>query len=146
MRSRKTAFVTGETGGAVTVVDAESHKPLATLPVEGRPGAPMPARPMGSVLSPDGRQVYVSNGRNQSVAVIDVETRRIVRLIEEVGVRPWGIGTSPDGRKHYTANGPSDDVSVVDVTTGRVDRRIHTGGKPWGTAVGRGQGSNLGQR
>jgi YVTN family beta-propeller protein len=131
----QTAFVTGETAGAVVVVDAQAHKPLATIPVEGRPGAELPPRPMGSVLSPDGAHVYVSNGRNRSVAVIDVQGRRVVRLIEDVGVRPWGIGTSPDGRKLYTANGPSNDVSVVDVASGRVDRRIAVGGKPWGIAV-----------
>jgi YVTN family beta-propeller protein len=78
----------------------------------------------------------VSNGRHQSVAVIDVPGRRIVRLIENVGQRPWGIATSPDGRKLYTANGPSDDVSVIDAATGRVDRRIAAGQRPWGIAVG----------
>jgi YVTN family beta-propeller protein len=51
------AFVTAETGGAVTVVDAKAHEPLATLAVESRPGAPIAPRPMGLVLSPDGRQV-----------------------------------------------------------------------------------------
>ncbi len=141
----KTGFVTGETAGAVTVLDAEAHKPLSTLAVEGRPGAPTAPRPMGSVLSPDGRQVFISNGRHQSVAVIDVASRRVVRLIENVGTRPWGIGTSPDGRKLYTANGPSDDVSVVDVATGRVDRRIPVGGKPWGIVVGSRLGEHAGQ-
>ena len=90
---------------------------------------------MGSVLAPDGRYVFVSNGRGGSVAVIDVASRKVVRMIDDVGDRPWGIGVSPDGRNVYTANGPSDDVSVIDVETGRVERRIKVGGRPWGLVV-----------
>ena len=98
-------------------------------------GKSLPARPMGSALAPDGRHIFVSNGRGESVAVIDVATETVVRMINDVGARPWGIGVSPDGRNIYTANGPSDDVSVVDVETGRVDRRIKVGGRPWGLVV-----------
>jgi YVTN family beta-propeller protein len=90
---------------------------------------------MGSVLSRDGKQVLVSNGRGGTVAVIDVASRKLVRMIDNVGDRPWGIGISPDGKKIYTANGPSDDVSVIDLETGRVERRIKVGGRPWGLAV-----------
>ena len=90
---------------------------------------------MGAVLSPDGRQVLVSLGRAKSIAVIDVDTRKLARVIENVGDRPWGIAVSADGRKAYTANGPSGDVSIVDLTTGTVERRISTGGSPWGLVV-----------
>jgi YVTN family beta-propeller protein len=90
---------------------------------------------MGAVMSPDGREVFVSLGRAKSVAVLDAASRKFVRSIEDVGARPWGIGISPDGKKLYTANGPSADVSVVDVLSGKVDRRIAVGGSPWGIAV-----------
>jgi YVTN family beta-propeller protein len=87
------------------------------------------------VLSADGRQLFVTLGRAKSVAVIDVEGRKVVRTFSDVGARPWGIGLSPDGQKIYTANGPSGDVSIVDIETGKVDRRITVGGSPWGVAV-----------
>ena len=90
---------------------------------------------MGAALSPDGKLLYVSNGRGESVAVIDVASRKVVRLIDGVGARPWGIGVSADGKKVYTANGPSNDVSVIDVATGKVEKRIKVGGPPWGIAV-----------
>jgi YVTN family beta-propeller protein len=144
-RDGRTAFVTAETGGAVTVIDAVSHTVVATIPISRSAGAPTPisrsagaptaARPMGSALSRDGRAVFVSNGRGQSVAILDVAGRRVARMIEGVGVRPWGIGTSPDGRKVYTANGPSNDVSVIDVSSGVVEKRIPVGRSPWGLAV-----------
>jgi YVTN family beta-propeller protein len=92
---------------------------------------------MGGALSPDGKQLYISNGRGESVAVIDVAGRKVARLIDGVGPRPWGIAVSPDGKKVFTANGPSNDVSVVDVATGKVEKRIKVGGLPWGVAVGR---------
>jgi YVTN family beta-propeller protein len=90
---------------------------------------------MGLVFSPDGRQLFVSNGRGRSVAVIDVAGPRVAATIADVGTRPWGIGVSPDGTHLYTANGPSGDVSVIDVAGGRVVRRVALGGSPWGIAV-----------
>jgi YVTN family beta-propeller protein len=130
-----TAFVTGETEAAVTVLDTRAHTPAATITIPQEVGNATPPRPMGAVLSPDGRELYVSLGRARSVAVIDVTARRFVRTIADVGTRPWGIAVSPDGRSLYTANGPSGDVSVIDVAGGKVDRRISTGGSPWGIAV-----------
>ena len=89
---------------------------------------------MGAVLSPDGREVYVSLGRASAIAVIDVAKRALTRTIEDVGARPWGIDVSADGTKVYTANGPSEDVSVVDLASGTVSR-IATGGSPWGLVI-----------
>lgn len=129
------AFVTGETDASITVVDGQSHKALSTITVTPTEGTPMPPRPMGAILSPDGRQLYVSLGRAKSVAVIDVAGRKVARVIEDVGTRPWGIGVSPDGSKIYTANGPGGDISIVDAATGKVDRRVALEGSPWGIAV-----------
>jgi YVTN family beta-propeller protein len=134
-RDGSTAFATAERGAAVTVLDAVRHIAIETINIPSEAGKTLPARPMGSVIAPDGRHIYVSNGRGESVAVIDVATRKVTRMIDDVGTRPWGIGLSPDGRNIYTANGPSDDVSVIDVETGRVDRRIKIGGRPWGLVV-----------
>jgi YVTN family beta-propeller protein len=117
------------------VLDAVRHNAIETIKIPSEAGKTMPARPMGSVLAPDGKHIYVSDGRGESVAIIDVATRKVARMIDGVGARPWGIGVSSDGRNIYTANGPSDDVSVIDVGTGRVDRRIKVGSRPWGLVV-----------
>ena len=92
---------------------------------------------MGSVLSPDGKQLYVSNGRNESVAVVDIAAGKLIRVIDNVGARPWGIVVSGDGRTLYTANGPSHDVSVIDLQKGSVRKRIKVGELPWGLALSR---------
>jgi YVTN family beta-propeller protein len=90
---------------------------------------------MGTALSPDGKWLYVSCGRGESVAVIDVAARKMVRILDGVGARPWGIGVSADGKTIYTANGPSNDVSIIDAATGKVTARVKVGGLPWGLAV-----------
>src|SRR4029077_16716152 len=97
--------------------------------------APRGPRPMGAGVSGDGKQLFVSNGRGESVAIVDVAGRKVARLIDGVGARPWGIAVSADGGKVYTANGPSNDVSVVDLATGKVEKRIKVGGLPWGIAA-----------
>jgi YVTN family beta-propeller protein len=122
-------------GRPVGAKPAPSRAQPSGRPV-GAPGAAaVPPRPMGAVISPDGKYVYVSLGRNGSVAVIDVAARKLVRLIPDVGARPWGIGINAQGTKLYTANGPSGDMSIVDIASGKVDKKVATGGSPWGVAV-----------
>ncbi len=138
-RDGTTGFVSSENGAAVTVFDTATHKVTGTIPILPTEGTPMPPRPMGLVLAPDGSRLFVSLGRAKSIAIVDVAKRALLRTIEDVGTRPWGIGISPDGRTLYTANGPSGDVSVVDVQSGKTEKRIQTGGSPWGIAVAPGR-------
>jgi len=132
-----TAFVSCENSGTVMVLDARAHKTLGKidLPKPATPGA-IPPRPMGIVLSPDDRTLYVATGRAKSIAVIDVASRTFTKAIEDVGDRPWGIALSPDGAKLFSANGQSHDISIVDLASGKVEKRVNVGGGPWAIAVG----------
>ena len=94
-------------------------------------------RPMGIVISPDGRRAYVTTGRGGTVVAIDTAADEVTKVIPSVGARPWGIGITPDGKTLYTANGPSNDVSVIEVATLAVKSRIKAGESPWGIAIGR---------
>ena len=89
---------------------------------------------MGSVTSNDGKELYVSTGRGNSVVVIDAVKNEVAATIA-VGNRPWGIALSPDGSKLYTANGASNDLSVVDVSARKELKRIKAGDGPWGIAI-----------
>jgi YVTN family beta-propeller protein len=55
---------------------------VATIPV-GR-------RPWNMALTPDGRKLYVANGRSDSVSVIDTAALKVVAQIA-VGTLPWGV-------------------------------------------------------
>ncbi len=112
-----------------SVVDMVARKTLRQITM------PADSRPMGIVVTPDGKRVYVSNGRGKTVSVIDPATDAVTATVE-VGMRPWGIALSGDGRKLYTANGPGNDVTVIDTETMTVLKRIPAGTIPWGVAVG----------
>ena len=107
---------------------------------------------MGTVVSRDGKELYVSTGRGNAIAIIDTQKlnaqaspllsargqgegeESIVAMIP-VGNRVWGIALDPAGSKLYTANGASNDVSVVDVKSRKELRRIKVGDGPWGIAI-----------
>src|SRR5438552_16578038 len=69
---------------------------------------------MGTATSSDGKELYVSTGRGNTVAIIDTAKNAVATTIP-VGNRAWGIALDPSGSKLYTANGASNDVSVVDL-------------------------------
>ena len=54
-----------------TVVDAVHHKVLRTIKLPPR------AKPVGVVVSPDGKRIYVANGHGNSVSVIDAATETL---------------------------------------------------------------------
>jgi len=129
-RDGRRAFVSCENSAQVTIVDAVKHEVVGHIALPG-----MLARPMGLALSPNGKSLYVANGRGATVSFVDLASAKVRHNIEEVGVRPWGIALTPDGRKLYTANGPSNDVTVLDAKSGAVLKRISVGESPWGVAM-----------
>jgi len=123
------AYVPAELDSAVVVVDAREHKVLKKLQIPGKG-----AKPMGSAISPDGKFVYVTNGRGKTLSVIDTGVDSVIATFE-VGDRPWGVGVSPDGKHIYTADGPGGNISVIDAATHSVIKQIRVGKAPWGIAV-----------
>jgi YVTN family beta-propeller protein len=89
---------------------------------------------MGTAVSNDGKELYVSTGRGNAVAVINTEKNETTATIP-VGNRVWGIALDPSGSKLYTANGASNDVSVVDLKSRKELRRIKVGDGPWGIEI-----------
>ena len=107
---------------------------------------------MGTAVSRDGKELYVSTGRGNAIAIIDIqkynaqgspllsargkwEGEKSMVTMVPVGNRVWGIALDPSGTKLYTANGASNDVSDVDVKSRKELRRIKVGDGPWGIAV-----------
>src|SRR4051812_36516545 len=130
-RNGERAFIPAEGEAEVSVVDTAAHRVITAIKIEGAD-----VRPMGSVASRNGREVFISTGRGNLVAVIDSETNTVVARIP-VGQRPWGIALNPGGTTLYSANGLSGDVSVIDVATRKETARIKAGAGPWGIAIAR---------
>ena len=65
--------------------------------------------------------MFVSNGKDATVSVIDTATSTVIATIP-VGKRPWNMALTPDGKKLYVACGRSDSVSVIDTEQREADR------------------------
>jgi YVTN family beta-propeller protein len=112
----------------VTVIDTKKRDIITTIPIDRGEG-----KPVGVVVSPNGKRLYVASGRTGTLSVIDAASYKVLASVP-VGKRPWGVAISRDGRYVYTANGLSNDVSVLDATTNRVVATIKVGQRPWGAA------------
>jgi YVTN family beta-propeller protein len=88
------AYVPAELGKTLSVVDVAKHEVIATVPLL----QDETAKPVGVVVSPDGKKDYVANGRHNSISVLDAESFRHLKIIP-VGNRVWGLGMTPDGKK-----------------------------------------------
>ena len=91
-------------------------------------------RSNGVTVNPDGKAVYVSNGGDGTVSVIDVATNKVTKTIP-VGKRPWNMAITPDGKKLYVANGRSNSVSVIDTAKLEKTTDINVGEMPWGVYI-----------
>ncbi len=93
-----------------------------------------------------GNYVFVSNGNNDCISVIDVRRDSVVkniflqldeRLGNLRGIIPFGLALSPDGKRLYVAESGINAVGVIDVPTLKVLGHIPVGWFPGKLAVSR---------
>ena len=77
---------------------------------------------------------YVTLGRANHVAVVDVASREIRDYIL-VGKRAWGVTLSRKEDRLYVVNGLSDDLSIVDTASRKVLKSVPVGRVPYGVVV-----------
>ncbi|MET1084624.1 MAG: cytochrome D1 domain-containing protein, partial [Burkholderiales bacterium] len=88
----------------------------------------------GVAVRPDGKRVFVSNGKDGTVSVIDTAKGEVIATVP-VGKRPWNMAVTPDGKKLYVANGKSNSVTVIDAETNQPIKDIPVGDTPWGVVI-----------
>lgn len=97
-----------------------------------------------SVVATD-RYVFVSNGNNDCISVIDMQRDTVVstialqpdaRLGKLRGVIPFGVAVSPDQKRLYVAEAGINAVAVIDIPTLKVLGHIPTGWFPAKLKVG----------
>ena len=90
--------------------------------------------------------IFVSNGNNDSISVIDSEKDSVVRTIElrleerlknRRGMIPFGLALSPDARRLFVAEAGINAVAVIDALEGRLLGHIPVGWFPSKLAVSR---------
>jgi len=85
------------------------------------------------------RYVFISNGTNDNITVLDAKKKTIVRHIKLSpdtrisklrGIIPFGLDISPDGKKVYVAESGLNAIAVIDVETLAVSGHIPAGWFP----------------
>ncbi len=107
--------------GGVWIIDTSTDTVAARVAVGKHPAH--------VVLTPDGRQAYVTNGGDNTVSVIDTSARKVVATIP-VGQYPHGLRPSPDGKEMYVANLKAGTVSVIDTASQKEVAQVPAGKGP----------------
>ena len=111
-------YVVCQDSDEVRVVDAQSSKVVATIPVGHVP--------RGLALSPDGNRLYITNAWSDTVSVIDTSRREVVQTLP-TGFEPSGVVLDRTGETLYVANRLSNDISVINLKTGQDIKRLLAG-------------------
>jgi len=137
-------WVTNRVADTVTVLDAGTLQPIATIPC--------PGFPIRVAFTPGGERALVSCAQGAALAVIDAGTHKVLMRIpmqleavegsedrlfgDRFGKSPVPIGivVPPSGKVAYVANSGADRIAVVDLEKGRVVKTIPAGKEPDGIA------------
>ncbi len=116
---------------------------IASAVLAGLPGAavsqtvvttiPVGDTPIGTSVNPQTNRIYVANGSDDDVSVINGATNTVVTGVP-VGIEPTVVGVNPQTNKVYAANRTGNDVSMIDGATNTVVATIPVGVRP--VAVG----------
>lgn len=138
-------YVTNETSGNLTVIDAATLTPVTTIAL-GK-------RPRGIAASPDGSRLYVAlsgspnagpgvdektlpppDRKADGIGVVDLDQGKLVKVLTS-GPDPEQLAVSPDGAHVYIANEDGAKLSVVDVNTGEIAESFNIGEEPEGVSI-----------
>jgi PQQ-dependent catabolism-associated beta-propeller protein len=122
-------WVTNELGASVTVVDGKANTVKATVDFKPKGFRTEDVTPVGIAMTKDGKTAYVTLGRANHVAVVDVATRAIKDYVL-VGKRAWGATLNRAENRLFVVNGLSDDVSIVDTSNNKVIKSVPVGRVP----------------
>jgi YVTN family beta-propeller protein len=109
--------------GTITqVLDVKTGKVIATFPdTKGVHGI---------AIARDINKGFISNGRDTSVTVFDLQKLTVIEKIKVTGFNPDAILYDPFSHRVFTFNGRSNNVTVIDAKTDKVLGTIPVEGKP----------------
>ncbi len=143
--SRSTSIALTADDRYAVVANRETHS-VAVIEVRDRQGQDVGIKrleiavgqePRFVALSPDDREIYVSNTVSGTVSVIPLFGSDAGRVVADiaVGTEPRALAVTPNGTRLYVANHTEGTVSVIDVATRRVTATVQVGGQPAAIAI-----------
>jgi len=105
----------------VMVLDADSGKVVGDIP--DTPGV------HGIALAPELGRGFVSNGREGTVTIFDLQTLKLISKVK-AGENPDAILYDPATKRVFAFNGRSHDATAIDAAMGTVAGTIKLDGKP----------------
>lgn len=106
-------------GGSVTIFDFKGGEKLDTV-TTGKECE-------GVGIAPDGKTIWAGNRAEDTISVIDMATRQVVKKIESKGF-PYRVQFTPNGKWALIPHAVSGELVVCDVKEMTVKRRIKLGG------------------
>ena len=123
-------WVSCELSGEIYIIDIESYQVTDVINFLPPGFRQVDVTPVGLELNAAGTRAYVTLGRANHLAYVDIATREITDYVL-VGSRSWGITISADEKILLVANGLSDDISVIEEETRRVLKSVRVGRVPY---------------
>lgn len=105
-------------GGSVTIFDFVTGEKLETV-TTGKECE-------GVGISPDGKTVWAGNRAEDTISVVDMSTRKVVKKIASKGF-PYRVQFTPNGKWALIPHATSGELVVCDVKAMEVVRRIKVG-------------------
>lgn len=96
---------------------------------------PVGKGPEGIDWSPDGKQVWVANGGDGTVSIIDVESKKAIETLNIGTKRTNRLKFTPDGKWVLLSDRDGDELVVLECATHQVKTRLQMGRYPEGILV-----------
>lgn len=130
----KELWVTNELDSSVSIVALDKLEVAGTIKFEVKGARAEDITPVGITMTRDGKRAFVSLGRANHVAFVDVASRKVTDLVL-VGKRAWNVTLDKAEKQLWVVNGLSDDVTVVDVASAKAVKSIPVGRVPYGLVI-----------
>jgi YVTN family beta-propeller protein len=96
---------------------------------------PVGKGPEGIDWSPDGKQVWVANGGDGTVSIIDAGSKKVIETLNVGTQRTNRLKFTPDGKWVLLSDRDGDELVVLDCPTHQVKTRLKMGRSPEGILV-----------
>lgn len=127
-------WVTNELDASVSIISTKEMKVIGSVKFAVKGARASDITPVGIAMGRDGKRAFVSLGRVNHVAFVDVAKRQVVQQVL-AGKRAWNVMLNKDESQLYVVNGLSDDMTIIDVASGKALKTVPVGRVPYAVLV-----------